>query len=136
MSNNNYSKFAKSFNRDNQIQENNFETLDKLQNEEVTNVVETEEVQNDTTMEEIHNELINEVINEQPIQNEIFIGVVSGCSKLYVRAQATKDSEPLAILDEATEVTILDSTESLDFYKIITPKGTEGYCMKKFIEIK
>lgn len=133
---NNYTQFSKSLNRDNKIQENNFETLDNLPNEEVANVVETEEVKNDTTMEEIHNEIINEVVNEKPVQDEILSGVVSGCSQLYVREQAKKESEPLAILDEGTEVTVVNSTESLDFYKIITLKGTEGYCMKKFIKIR
>lgn len=133
---NNYTQYSKSLDRDNKIQENNFETLDTLQNEEVVNVVETEEVQNDTTMEEIHNEIINEVINEEPVLDEILVGVVSGCTQLYVREQPTKESEPLAILEESNEVTIVNSTESLDFYKIITLKGTEGYCMKKFIKVK
>lgn len=55
---------------------------------------------------------------------------------LRVREEANKDSKELTILSKGTEVTITDVNASEDFYKVVTAAGLEGYCMKKFIEVK
>lgn len=65
-------------------------------------------------------------------------GFVSGCEKLNVRKESSKESDVLCILEKGSEVQV-DLTEdntSEEFYKIITPSGVEGYCMKKFITIR
>lgn len=64
-------------------------------------------------------------------------GVVSGCEKLYVREKGTKESKDLCIITKGSEVKVdLTDTSSEEFYKVVTPTGVEGYCMKKFITIK
>lgn len=63
-------------------------------------------------------------------------GVVSGCKMLNVRKESSKESDVITILNEDSEVQIDESETSDEFYKIVTPTGVEGYCMKKFIIIK
>lgn len=62
-------------------------------------------------------------------------GVVDGCDQLYVRAEASADSEPLGIIKRDTNVRIYESESTEDFYSVCTESGLEGFCMKKFISI-
>lgn len=61
-------------------------------------------------------------------------GVVN-CSKLNVRKEPNKESEVLSIIDENKVVKILDDSDKV-FYKVMISENIEGYCMKKFINIK
>lgn len=63
------------------------------------------------------------------------IGFVSGCKKLYVRAEPNKDSKPLCVIEWDTKVNIDLNESTMLFYKIKTNSGLEGYCMKEFISI-
>ena len=67
--------------------------------------------------------------------------IVTGCSRLNVRKESSKESDVVCILDKDTELTvsIVDSTE--EFYKVYahdvkTDTLVEGYCVKDFITIK
>lgn len=88
------------------------------------------------------NLVVNEIVeqNNEEVVNEVNYvdGVVSGCDKLNVRAKDSKESEALCIVDRDTvlkvDLSVDDSAN--EFYKIVTPSGVEGYCMKKFITIK
>lgn len=62
-------------------------------------------------------------------------GVVDGCDQLYVRAEASIDSEPLGIIKRDTVVRIYESESTEDFYSVCTETGLTGFCMKKFISI-
>lgn len=62
-------------------------------------------------------------------------GVVSGCNQLYVRSEASTESEPLGIIKCDTNVRIYESESTDDFYSVCTETGLEGFCMKKFISI-
>lgn len=72
---------------------------------------------------------------EQPIEPEPIEGVV-GCEKLYVRSDATVDSDPVGIIDKDTKVFIYEDESTDEFYKVCTATGLEGYCMKKFISVQ
>ena len=63
------------------------------------------------------------------------IGVVIP-AKLNVRKQPSKDSEVLEIITKNSEVEFIGEETHEVFYKIRTKSGTEGYCMKEFINIK
>lgn len=81
----------------------------------------------------------NDIITIDNVEDTILTGVVTGCNKLYVRKHpsVTTQSECLGIIDEGTEVTIdMDSGTTNDFYKVTTRDGLNGYCMKKYINIK
>lgn len=84
---------------------------------------------------------IDEIVNSETVEvNNVEVpettnGVVTGCAKLNVRKEPSKEAEVLCVINElsAVVVTVEESTE--DFYKVCTPSGIEGYCMKKFINI-
>lgn len=63
-------------------------------------------------------------------------GVVTGCTRLYVRERPDKHAKPLCLIDVDEEVTILtDEATTEDFYSVITSSGVKGYCMKNYITV-
>ena len=132
------------------MENNNIEELN--QNiEEVTEVTKetaeesTEEVketveQVEETTEEVTDEVTEpEVIVpsiENNVENNEVIGKISGFEKLYVRKEASKDSEPVGIVTDKDDLSIDVAHSTDDFYKVITSNGLEGYCIKQFINIK
>ena len=127
------------------MENNNIEELNQSIEEvtEVTeeNVNEVEESTNETeeTTEEVTEEVTEpEVIVpsiENNVENNEVIGKISGFEKLYVRKEASKDSEPVGIVTDKDDLSI-DVARSTDyFYKVITSNGLEGYCVKEFVKI-
>lgn len=127
------------------MENNNIEELN--QNiEEVTEVTEetvneVEESTNETeeTIEEVTEEVTEpEVIVpsiENNVENNEVIGKISGFEKLYVRKEASKDSEPVGIVTDKDDISIDITHSTDDFYKVITSNGLEGYCVKEFVKI-
>lgn len=131
------------------MENNNIEELN--QNiEEVTEVTEetteesTDEVnetveQVEETTEEVTEEVTEpEVIVpniEDGVENNEVIGKISGFEKLYVRKEASKDSEPVGIVTDKDDLSIDVAHSTDDFYKVITSNGLEGYCVKEFVKI-
>ena len=106
------------------------ETVNEV--EESTN--ETEETTEEVTEEVIETEVIVPSI-ENNVENNEVIGKISGFEKLYVRKEASKDSEPAGIITSETVLTIDEENSTEDFYKVTTNEGLEGYCVKKFVKI-
>lgn len=97
------------------------------------------EMEGQISFEEIVPEV--EVTVEEPVENQVVevetvVGVVSGCAKLNLRAEANVNSKVLTILNEDVELAVSPNFSTEDFYKVVTATGVEGYCMKKFITIK
>lgn len=63
-------------------------------------------------------------------------GVVVGCFNLNVRTGPRKDFDVICEIPSESEVEIDESESFEDFYKICTASGVEGFCMKKFIEVR
>ena len=72
---------------------------------------------------------------ENNVENNEVIGKISGFKKLYVRKEASKDSEPVGIVTDKDDLSIDVSHSTDDFYKVITSNGLEGYCVKEFVKI-
>lgn len=106
------------------------ETVNEV--EESTN--ETEETTEEVTEEVKEPEVIVPSI-ENNVENNEVIGKISGFEKLYVRKEASKDSEPAGIITSETVLTIDEENSTEDFYKVTTNEGLEGYCVKKFVKI-
>lgn len=98
--------------------------------------------------EEIVNEVIEETVDQEPVEESVeetvepeiieeksVIGVVTGCKRLRVRADATTDAIIITEIDEDSVVVIDMDNSTDDFYKVHTETGAEGWCMRKFIEI-
>lgn len=106
------------------------ETVNEV--EESTN--ETEETTKEVTEEVTEPEVIVPSI-ENNVENNEVIGKISGFEKLYVRKEASKDSEPVGIVTDKDDLSIDVSHSTDDFYKVITSNGLEGYCIKEFVKI-
>lgn len=80
--------------------------------------------------------MINEE-KDQVIENNVKdTGIVVNCIKLNVRKEPDKTSNIIQIIDALTEVRVIMKDSTYNFYKVILSSGVEGYCMKKFIELK
>lgn len=106
------------------------ETINEV--EETTNEIEetTEEVTNEVTEPEV---IVPSIENN--VENNEVIGKISGFEKLYVRKEASKDSEPVGIVTDKDDLSIDVARSTDDFYKVITSNGLEGYCIKEFVKI-
>ena len=83
-------------------------------------------------------ENVDEPIVEEVKQKIVLVdGIVSNCELLNIRKESSKDAEVLCTIGVTTmvKVDLTVDKEAEEFYKIVTPNGVEGYCMKKFITI-
>ena len=83
-------------------------------------------------------ENVDEPIVEEVKQEIVLVdGIVSNCELLNVRKESSKDAEVLCTIGVNTmvKVDLTVDKEAEEFFKIVTPNGVEGYCMKKFITI-
>ena len=71
-----------------------------------------------------------ESANPEPVEGAV------GCEKLYVRSDATVDSEPIGVINRDSKVFVYEDESTEEFYKVCTATGLEGYCMKKFISVQ
>lgn len=91
--------------------------------------------ENEATVQAVHDEIIEEIVTQAEAKVET--GFVTGCERLNVRERASKDSKVLTIINKNEEVTIHHTeTESVEFYRVSTSSGVEGFCMRKFITVK
>ena len=118
------------------------EVTEENVNEIEESVKETEEITEEITNEVNETvEQVEETINKvEKTTNEIeeteeVIGKIIEFEKLYIRKEASKDSEPVGIVTDKDylSIDIIHSTD--DFYKVITSNGLEGYCVKEFVKI-
>lgn len=124
--NRNYSNFSRHFNKP----ENNnvVENIEDKNEEVLEGQVDVEELINNDTPD-----TVTEVVEEN---SKEVIGYVSGCEKLNLRKEASKDSSVVTILYKYAELQIDESKSTEEFYKVTTLAGIEGYCMKKFISVR
>ena len=113
----------------------NYNNYSKPNNQPVepTPVVEEEVVE---AVEEVTEETVEEVIEETVEETPVPVtGVVSGCKKLNVRKSPTLLADVVCKLNENSKVEINEDDSTVEFYKVCTASGVEGYCMKKFITV-
>lgn len=80
---------------------------------------------------------LNQIIEDENVVEEVECkGFVSGCSKLFVRTEPTKDCNPAGVINENDEVIIDVENSTNEYYKIVTTEGLEGYCLKTYIKMK
>ena len=73
------------------------------------------------------------VVEDENTTTEPVIGVVTGCTKLYIRKKPKVDDSNVMGTINAKEKVAIDTTyEHKEWYKLIDG----SYCMKKYITIK
>lgn len=108
---------------------NDIEGIDEFEVDEIEEIEEIEEVEEIDLFEEEESEDAEDSIN-------VPIGSVSGCSKLNVRFRPNSNSDIVCTIDYNTEVMIDESESTNEYYKVYTSSGIEGFCIKKYIDIK
>lgn len=79
--------------------------------------------------------LVQETVETKPVP-ETVTGMVVGCSKLNVRAEADLFADIVCVLDNRSEIAIDVNKSNRDWFYICTATGIEGYCMRKFVEAR
>lgn len=79
-------------------------------------------------------------VKEPPVKSTAaekpFIGVVTDCLRLNVRKEPDADAPVVAIVDALTQVTVDVEASTELFCKVHTLDGIEGFCMKKYIQLR
>ena len=74
---------------------------------------------------------------EEPIENAttVVLGKVDipDNKMLNVRAEPSIDSDPVATINAHSEIVILDSNSNVNWHKICTAAGIEGYVLKDYV---
>lgn len=79
------------------------------------------------------------VIQEEPVHVEepkSGAGVVVGCVRLNVREHPSSEADVLCTLPAMSQVLVDLENKCGDWLHVFTASGQEGYCMKRFIEVK
>ena len=63
-------------------------------------------------------------------------GFVVDCARLNVRAEANINSEVVYVLDSMSEIEVDMSKSTNEWLHICTASGVEGYCMRKYVEVR
>lgn len=106
------------------------ETVEEVSEEGSTEVLEDTNISSDDTIVEESSEEETFTEEEKPV-----VGKIQGFSKLYVRKEASKDSEPAGVVNEDDELFIDVENSTEDFYKVTTSNGLDGYCVKTNVKI-
>lgn len=74
-----------------------------------------------------------EPVPEAPVENKNRTGHITGCELLNVRQEPDSSAFVVDMLTSSDSVMIREKNSTPDFFKVTTPKGISGYCMKKYI---
>lgn len=108
---------------------------------EETAVVEETVVVEETPVEATPAEPVAEVEsgkkrNKSAAKSETVKGIVTGCMKLNVRVKPNANADVACVVDANSELKIDANKSNKDWYSVCTSTGIEGYCMRKFVEVK
>ena len=67
---------------------------------------------------------------------ELVVGIVANCRKLNVREHPDTSASVLNELIALSEVQVVVNEQYDEWYHVITASGVEGYCMKKYIDVR
>ena len=129
MSKHNYSQYS------------NKNTVEETVVEETVAVEETPVVVEETPVETAPVTPVEPVVEtgkkkSKPAKPTTVTGIVSGCTKLNVRAKPNITANPVCVVDAKTELKIDEAKSNKDWFYVYTTAGAEGYCMRKFVEVK
>lgn len=86
-------------------------------------------------IEQVIAEELGNVEPEEPIKPEPKTGVVTA-NKLNIRKLPAPTAEVVTVVDKNAKLMIDPEYETVEWFKVCTAAGIEGYCMKKFVEVK
>ena len=79
---------------------------------------------------------VKEAAPKQPVPDKPYIGIVTDCLRLNVRQEPDENAKVVAVIDCLSQVDVDLDGSTKDFCKVRTPDGIEGFCMKKYIQLR
>lgn len=73
---------------------------------------------------------------EEPEVKPTSIGIVVKCGKLNIRKRPTVESDAICEAPIKSELMIDIEESTDDWFKVCTAAGSEGFCMKQFVEVQ
>lgn len=114
-------------------------TVGLVETEEAKAITEEVMAQPALTIEEIAENAV--AVEEATVEPEVAppaepkTGVVTA-NKLNIRKLPAPTAEVATIVDKNAKLMIDPEYETVEWIKVYTETGIEGYCMKKFVEVK
>ena len=83
---------------------------------------------------------IEEIAEQEPEETvappvEPKTGIVTA-NKLNIRSLPSANASVAAVVDKNAQLMLDPEYETVEWYKVYTASGIEGYCMKKFVTVK
>ena len=110
-------------------------TVGLVETEEAKALTEEIKAQPALTIEEIAEIAPADPEPEEPAKPEPKTGVVTA-NKLNIRKLPAPTAEVVTVVDKNAKLMIDPEYETVEWFKVCTAAGIEGYCMKKFVEVK
>lgn len=133
MSNHNYSQYSNK-NRNNNKPNNNPANKPKKENVATFgNICPATDIKPVTTVPEV--KMVTETVETVALPATAE-GFVVDCARLNVRAEASIDSEVVYVLDSMSEIEVDMNKSTNEWLHICTASGVEGYCMRKYVEVR
>lgn len=126
MSKNNRNRYNNNYNKMYE-QKNDVEKTVDAAEEYNAEVVEEPEVTEEVSLEDS--------VEEEVVETQQTIGTVVDCAKLAVRKSPVSGAEMIATLDASTRVMVDIENSTVNYYKVYTEAGVEGYCVKDYIAV-
>ena len=99
-----------------------------------TEAANAEPTKTPTSVNQVDDPVTTPVVPELPEEDDFRDGIVTGCSKLNVRAEPNLDADVILVIEKDSEV-VIDLEESTDEWYRVYVGEEEGFCMKKYITI-
>jgi hypothetical protein len=64
------------------------------------------------------------------------VGVVNDCLRMAIYKEPRANSKVITVVTALTKVAVDVDKSTEGFYRVSTPKGAQGYCMKKFVAVR
>lgn len=85
-------------------------------------------------VEVVENETAEIEVCGEPVVSKV--GKVVDCVKLNVRKLPNRNAEIVCELKKGDHVEVYENDSTVEFYKVCTYVGIEGYCVKHYIKLK
>lgn len=80
--------------------------------------------------------LDDEFVEDEANSEELNTGIVTGCVCLNVRQEPSVNSTVLCTVPVTTKLMVDVKKSNLSWFHVYTESGIEGFCMKRFVNVK
>ena len=90
----------------------------------------------ESKVEKVEEVIESEIIEEVSKPEKCRKGFVSNCKRLNIRKKPKINSDVVCVVDAGTELLIIKSDSTNEWFEVIEADGEKGYCMKKYVKCR